>query len=61
MLLTNELELTSVALDPALDPSEPGVQLFEEGPWSCPIQHDSDKAIKGGRLQLQEIRYDSGG
>jgi hypothetical protein len=37
MLFTNDLELTSVALDPTLDPSEPSVQLFEECLRSCPI------------------------
>ena len=33
----------TVALEPKLDPSDPGVQLFEECLGSCPFQqHDND-------------------
>jgi hypothetical protein len=57
----NDLELArAVALDPTLDPGEPGVQLLEEGPRSCPVQHDHDGGMWKSRLRLQEMGYEGG-
>ena len=61
MLLAGDLELPrAVSLDPALDPSEPGVQLFEEGPGSCPVQHNHNGGMWNSGLWLQEMWYEGG-
>ena len=50
MRLLNELELARVAvLDTMLDSSEPGVQLLDGGPRSCPVRHDHDSSIGKSR------------
>jgi hypothetical protein len=61
MLFVNDLELAhTLALDLTLDPGEPGVQLFEEGPLSYPVQHNHDVVIRKSRFQLQEMRHEGG-
>jgi len=61
MLFADDLEFAcTVALDPTLDPSEPCVQLFEKGPWSCPVQHDHDGGMWKSGLRLQEMRHECG-
>ena len=53
ILLADDLELArAIILDPRFDPSEPGAQLFMEGSWSCPIQHDYDGGMWERRLGL---------
>ena len=55
--MADDLELTrTVALDPTLNQSEPSVELFEECPRSCPVQHDHDGGMRKSGLRLQEIR-----
>ena len=60
---TDDLELVrTVALDPTLDPRESGVQPIEEGPRSCPTQHDDDGGIMiwKRRLWFQEMQLEGG-
>lgn len=61
ILLVDDLELApTITLDPTLDPSKPGVQLFKEGPRSCPVQHDHDDGMRMSMSRLQEIRHEGG-
>jgi hypothetical protein len=46
MLFTGDFKLArAVALDPMLDPGEPGVQLLEERLGLCPVQHDHNGGV----------------
>ena len=56
VLLADDLELAfSVPLDPVFDPGKPSLQLFEEGPGSCPVQHDDNGRVRKSRLWVQEM------
>ena len=59
---TDGLELArTVALDPTLDPREPGVQPIEEGPRSCSTQHDDDGGTWKSILWFQKMQHEGGG
>ena len=61
MLFADDLELArAVALDPILDPGQPGVKLIEEGPGSCPVQYDHNGGMWKSGLRLQEMWYEGG-
>jgi hypothetical protein len=54
VLLRGDLGLAlSVTLDLVLDPGKPGLQLFEEGPGSCPVQHE--ERIRRSRRLWEDI------
>jgi hypothetical protein len=56
VLLANDLELAfSVTLDPVLDPGKPSLQFFEEGPGSCPVQHDDNSRMRKSGLWVQKM------
>jgi hypothetical protein len=56
VFLTDNLEFTrTVPLNPVLNPGEPCVKIFEEGPGSCPVQHDYDCGVGKSGLRAQEV------
>ena len=61
MLFADDLEFScAIPLDPTLYPSEPGVQLLEESPGSCPVQHNHNRSVRKSGLWLQEMRNEGG-